>query len=166
MFSFVSIQTRRILIESYQLLVSKSNYERIIEGSTSDLDLSYPERLAGGLKAKRIYYKIAEKAQRDRIKKALEDLAGLLPPTRIVENASRMPVYPTLDDTEDRFSTSHCDSIASQICTDKINVIERAMEYIDNLQKELAETKFRLDRDQVSREGRKKRGREYTLVYS
>ena len=96
------------------------------------------------------------------MKNALEDLAWLLLPTRTVEKASRMPVYNTLDDTEDRFSTSHRESVASQICTDKINVIERAIEYIDNLQKELAETKFRLDKDQVSREGHKKRGREYT----
>jgi hypothetical protein len=78
------------------------------------------------------------------MKKALGDLAGLLPHTRSVEKASRMSAYDTIRHTLDPINVGHSDNAAGQIYTDKIDIIERAVEYIGNLQKELAETNSRL----------------------
>jgi hypothetical protein len=133
-----------------------------MEGSVAELDLLYPDRSARDLKANRLYHKRAEKARRDRMKKALKDLAGLLPPVCAVEKSNSIPVSDTIDATEDAFSTSHYDSATSQSCTDKISIIEAAVEYIGNLQKELLEMKCRLDKEHATRVTPEKQGREYT----
>lgn len=75
----------------HQLLASKSNYEILTSGAP--LPSAYP--LASSLRAsigkKRAQHQREEKMRRDRLKRALETLAAVLPPTgpRFPANAER-----------------------------------------------------------------------------
>lgn len=62
-------------------LASKSNYQNIVDGTHSQLGLSYPESLSADLTSKRTSHKLAEQGRRNRINSALADLAKLLAPT-------------------------------------------------------------------------------------
>lgn len=75
------------------------------------------------------------------MKKALDDLAGLLPHPSAVDGASGIPTYDVVDNTQDYIS--HSESTSRRIYTDKVTIVERAAEYIRELAKELAETRAR-----------------------
>ncbi|KAH7163081.1 hypothetical protein B0J13DRAFT_29348 [Dactylonectria estremocensis] len=61
-----------------QLLMSKSNYQNILEGNQVP-GVSYPSELSTNLTSKRTSHKIAEQGRRNRINSALQVMAGLLP---------------------------------------------------------------------------------------
>jgi hypothetical protein len=61
-----------------QLLMSKSNYQNILEGNKVP-GISYPSELSTNLTSKRTSHKIAEQGRRNRINSALQVMAGLLP---------------------------------------------------------------------------------------
>ena len=60
------------------LLATKSNYQRILEGNTLP-GVSYPSELSTNLTSKRTSHKIAEQGRRNRINSALQEIATLLP---------------------------------------------------------------------------------------
>lgn len=61
-----------------RLLMSKSNYQNILEGNQVP-GVSYPSELSTNLTSKRTSHKIAEQGRRNRINSALQVMAGLLP---------------------------------------------------------------------------------------
>ncbi|KAI5287359.1 hypothetical protein KEM52_001626, partial [Ascosphaera acerosa] len=63
---------------SYEDLASKSNYQRILEGSLLP-GVSYPETLTENLSSKRKNHKLAEQGRRNRINLALKEMEALIP---------------------------------------------------------------------------------------
>lgn len=61
-----------------RLLASKSNYQNILEGNLVP-GVSYPSELSTNLTSKRTSHKIAEQGRRNRINMALQEIAALLP---------------------------------------------------------------------------------------
>ena len=61
-----------------RLLMTKSNYQNILEGNTVP-GVTYPSELSTNLTSKRTSHKIAEQGRRNRINSALQVMAGLLP---------------------------------------------------------------------------------------
>ncbi|KAG6001753.1 hypothetical protein E4U43_001242 [Claviceps pusilla] len=61
-----------------RLLMTKSNYQNILEGNTVP-GVSYPTELSTNLTSKRTSHKIAEQGRRNRINSALQVMASLLP---------------------------------------------------------------------------------------
>ncbi|KAI9875582.1 MAG: hypothetical protein M1830_008321 [Pleopsidium flavum] len=121
------------------LLASKSNYQNILEG-THLPGVSYPEALSTNLTSKRTSHKIAEQGRRNRINNALQEIASLLPASPTAGNSGR----------EGSGSGSGGDGgittgTAAQQSNSKASTVEMAIDYIKALQKELAETKTRLD---------------------
>lgn len=64
--------------DASQLLMSKSNYQNILEGNKVP-GVTYPSELSSNLTSKRTSHKIAEQGRRNRINSALHVMAGLLP---------------------------------------------------------------------------------------
>jgi len=121
------------------LLASKSNYQNILEG-THLPGVSYPEALSTNLTSKRTSHKIAEQGRRNRINNALQEIASLLPVSSTAGNSGR----------EGSGSGSGGDGgmttgTAAQQSNSKASTVEMAIDYIKALQKELADTKGRLD---------------------
>ena len=103
------------------LLASKSNYERIIDGSTSCIGVNYPSTLSENLTSKRTSHKLAEQGRRNRINSALAEIAILLPQGGVVRA-----------DSEGTSGNS------------KASTVELASDYIKALKSELEDTKARL----------------------
>jgi len=62
------------------MLASKSNYQNILEGTHSQLGLSYPKELSSGIESRRTSHKVAEQARRSRINNsAIDQLGTMLP---------------------------------------------------------------------------------------
>lgn len=61
-----------------QLLMTKSNYQNILEGNLLP-GVSYPSELSTNLTSKRTSHKIAEQGRRNRINSALQAMANMLP---------------------------------------------------------------------------------------
>lgn len=70
-----------------RLLMTKSNYQNIIEGNAVP-GVSYPSELSTNLTQKRTNHKIAEQGRRNRINSALQEIATLLPPSVIAGASS------------------------------------------------------------------------------
>lgn len=64
--------------DASRLLMSKSNYQNILEGNMVP-GVTYPSELSSNLTSKRTSHKIAEQGRRNRINSALQVMAGLLP---------------------------------------------------------------------------------------
>ncbi|KAL2020857.1 hypothetical protein VTK56DRAFT_7848 [Thermocarpiscus australiensis] len=111
------------------LLATKSNYQRILEGNTVP-GVSYPSELSTNLTSKRTSHKIAEQGRRNRINSALQEIAALLP---------RPP-----KDGEGEGSDSKKDK-GGGIPNSKASTVEMAIEYIKQLQKEVAEANRRAE---------------------
>ncbi|KAI1821753.1 hypothetical protein F4861DRAFT_517655 [Xylaria intraflava] len=111
------------------LLASKSNYQRILEGSTVP-GVTYPSELSTNLTSKRTSHKIAEQGRRNRINSALQEIATLLPRGAIKENGEGDGEDASGDKTDAKQQLSAPNSKAS--------TVESAIEYIKHLQKELA----------------------------
>lgn len=103
-----------------RLLMSKSNYQNILEGNTVP-GVSYPTELSTNLTSKRTSHKIAEQGRRNRINSALQVMAGLLPDEKLAgENEE--------DDKKDSKQANAANSKAS--------VVEKAIVHMQNLEQE------------------------------
>ena len=111
------------------LLATKSNYQRILEGNTLP-GVSYPSELSTNLTSKRTSHKIAEQGRRNRINSALQEIATLLP-------------LPPPKDSEGEGSDNKKDKSggaggAGATPNSKASTVEMAIEYIKQLQQEVA----------------------------
>ncbi|PHH87675.1 hypothetical protein CDD83_8542 [Cordyceps sp. RAO-2017] len=106
-----------------RLLMSKSNYQNILEGNTVP-GVSYPSELSTNLTSKRTSHKIAEQGRRNRINSALQVMAGLLPEHQQVEAAEE---------------ADKKDGKQSNVANSKASVVENAIVHMRGLQKENAE---------------------------
>jgi len=113
------------------LLATKSNYQRILEGNTVP-GVSYPSELSTNLTSKRTSHKIAEQGRRNRINSALQEIATLLPQPAKEANAA------------DAESSEKRDK-SGGVPNSKASTVELAIEYIKQLQKEVAEANRRAD---------------------
>jgi hypothetical protein len=98
--------------DAINMLASKSNYQNILEGTHSQLGLSYPKELSSGIESRRTSHKVAEQARRSRINNAIDHLGTMLP--------------------------GETDGISKAI------TVEKAIDYIKNLEEQLAKVKAEL----------------------
>jgi hypothetical protein len=71
------------------------------------------------------------------------------------DNTNGISPCDALDNRYNQLTASHIDRTTDPIHTDRINIIERAVEYIGNLQKALGESKISLEKSNLPRKGRK-----------
>ncbi|KAH6689092.1 phosphorus acquisition-controlling protein [Plectosphaerella plurivora] len=111
------------------LLMSKSNYQNILEGTVVP-GVVYPTELSDNLTSKRTSHKIAEQGRRNRINSALQEIAALLPPS---VNEPKVEVEEKKDAKGNATPSS------------KANTVELAIEYIKQLKQEVAEANARAE---------------------
>lgn len=119
--------------------------------------MSYPEALSTNLTSKRTSHKIAEQGRRNRINNALQEIASLLPASSNTSTATATATATAGANSgrEGSGSGSGGDGggggggittgTAAQQSNSKASTVEMAIEYIKTLEKELADTKGRLD---------------------
>ncbi|CAI6053050.1 unnamed protein product [Clonostachys chloroleuca] len=110
-----------------RLLMSKSNYQNILEGNTVP-GVSYPSELSTNLTSKRTSHKIAEQGRRNRINSALQIMAGLLPDQKGCSG----------EDSDKK------DSKQANAANSKASVVEKAIVHMQNLSKENVDLKEEL----------------------
>lgn len=134
------------------LLATKSNYQRILEGNTVP-GVSYPSELSTNLTSKRTSHKIAEQGRRNRINSALQEIATLLPKAPAKEgrdgdgdgnSSSGGGGGSGGADKEDKKDKDK-DKAGGGIPNSKASTVEMAIEYIKQLQKEVAEANKRAE---------------------
>ncbi|KAM7222237.1 Helix-loop-helix DNA-binding domain containing protein [Rhypophila decipiens] len=119
-----------------QLLASKSNYQRILEGSMVP-GVTYPSELSTNLSSKRTSHKIAEQGRRNRINSALQEIATLLPrPPQKEGKDLPEPDSSGGGDGKDKGGAAP---------NSKASTVELAIDYIKQLQKEVAEANRRAE---------------------
>lgn len=114
-----------------QLLMSKSNYQNIIEGNTVP-GVTYPSDLSTNLTSKRTSHKIAEQGRRNRINSALQIMAGLLPEHHRVGSG---------DDSDKKDGKQNSAANASN---SKASVVENAIVHMQTLEQENSQLKNEL----------------------
>lgn len=121
------------------LLATKSNYQRILEGNTLP-GVSYPSELSTNLTSKRTSHKIAEQGRRNRINSALQEIATLLPlpPPKDSEGEGS-------DGKKDKNGGGGGGGGGGNAPNSKASTVEMAIEYIKQLQKEVAEANRRAE---------------------
>ncbi|XWW92267.1 hypothetical protein V2A60_000190 [Cordyceps javanica] len=119
--------------DTSRLLMSKSNYQNILEGNTVP-GVSYPMELSTNLTSKRTSHKIAEQGRRNRINSALQIMASLLP-----DHAKS-----TSEDGEDK-KDGKGGSNSNNTPSSKASVVENAIVHMKNLQKENGDLKKELE---------------------
>jgi hypothetical protein len=119
-----------------RLLMSKSNYQNILEGNTVP-GVSYPSELSTNLTSKRTSHKIAEQGRRNRINSALQVMAGLLPDQGKSSG----------DDGEKK------DNKQANAPNSKASVVENAIIHMKNLERENVDLKQELQdlKDQLEK---------------
>ncbi|CAM1506900.1 Fc.00g065410.m01.CDS01 [Cosmosporella sp. VM-42] len=114
-----------------RLLMTKSNYQNILEGNTVP-GVSYPSELSTNLTSKRTSHKIAEQGRRNRINSALQVMAGLLP-----GGDSKAP----LGDDDGKKDGKNANAQNS-----KASVVESAIVHMQKLEQENVGLKAELDK--------------------
>ncbi|EFZ00395.2 helix-loop-helix DNA-binding domain protein [Metarhizium robertsii] len=112
-----------------RLLMTKSNYQNILEGNTVP-GVSYPTELSTNLTSKRTSHKIAEQGRRNRINSALQVMASLLPDPQKLE-----------DDEAERKDNK----LQNNVPNSKASVVENAIVHMKHLQKENGDLRQELD---------------------
>jgi len=115
-----------------ELLLSKSNYQLLIEGESSQAGISFPPSIFQTLSCKRTSHTIAERGRRNDMKKALQELATLLSQD-CCDEAS-----------QNTYAISNAGKYAKAQAKTKVCTVELAIEYIKCLQKALAGAKSSL----------------------
>ncbi|KAL6902617.1 hypothetical protein GGI43DRAFT_346443 [Trichoderma evansii] len=112
--------------QASRLLMSKSNYQNILEGNQVP-GVSYPSELSTNLTSKRTSHKIAEQGRRNRINSALQIMASLLPDgkNKIISG----------DDSDKK------DGKQSNASNSKASVVENAIVHMKSLEKENVDLK-------------------------
>ena len=130
------------------LLASKSNYQNILEG-THLPGVSYPEALSTHLTSKRTSHKIAEQGRRNRINTALQEIAALLPSSATAPTTATAAAPSSRDGpacgAPDGAAANLTAASAAQQSSSKASTVEMAIDYIKALQRELSDTKGRLE---------------------
>jgi hypothetical protein len=121
------------------LLASKSNYQNILEG-THLPGVSYPTELSTNLTSKRTSHKIAEQGRRNRINSALQEIATLLPKPGSKDSGCEKSGDADEDMKQEK------SKISSQSANSKASTVEQAIEYIKQLQQEVAEANKRAEK--------------------
>ncbi|KAJ0326769.1 hypothetical protein COL5a_006649 [Colletotrichum fioriniae] len=116
-----------------RLLMSKSNYQNILEGNTVP-GVTYPSELSTNLTSKRTSHKIAEQGRRNRINSALQEIATLLP----------QPPKETKSESEERKEREK-EAKAGGAPNSKASTVELAIEYIKQLKQEVADANKRAE---------------------
>lgn len=125
------------------LLTSKSNYQNILEG-THLPGVSYPSELSTNLTSKRTSHKLAEQGRRNRINLALTTLHDMIP-------SEYYPRGKPKDSTGDKNGSGDsaenepAGSKGGQSANSKAATVEVAIEYINHLEKVLAEANKRAE---------------------
>ncbi|GAB0133658.1 hypothetical protein EsDP_00002059 [Epichloe bromicola] len=112
-----------------RLLMTKSNYQNILEGNTVP-GVSYPTELSTNLTSKRTSHKIAEQGRRNRINSALQTMASLLPDQSKFDEA---------DEAEKKDNKGQ-----GNMPNSKASVVESAIVHMKHLQEENADLKAQL----------------------
>ena len=140
------------------LLTAKSNYQRIIEGSTL-AGMSFPSELSTNLTSKRTSHKIAEQGRRNRINLAIQEIAMLLPKPPPREDDTAVPreggaaagrLGSEPDDGGNKSEgarsgggSGNAGSTGASTPNTKASTVEMAIDYIRQLQKEVADANRR-----------------------
>ncbi|KAG9257800.1 phosphorus acquisition-controlling protein [Emericellopsis atlantica] len=111
--------------DASRLLMSKSNYQNILEGNMVP-GVTYPSELSNNLTSKRTSHKIAEQGRRNRINSALQIMAGLLP-----DNGKS----PSGEDSDKKDSKQQNNS------NSKASVVEQAIVHLRQLETENGDLK-------------------------
>ncbi|KAL7932801.1 hypothetical protein V8C35DRAFT_72915 [Trichoderma chlorosporum] len=124
--------------QASRLLMSKSNYQNILEGNQVP-GVSYPSELSTNLTSKRTSHKIAEQGRRNRINSALQIMASLLP-----DGKNKIA---SGDDSDKK------DGKQSNASNSKASVVENAIVHMKNLEKENVDLKQELQalKDQLEK---------------
>ncbi|RFU71939.1 phosphorus acquisition-controlling [Trichoderma arundinaceum] len=124
--------------QASRLLMSKSNYQNILEGNQVP-GVSYPSELSTNLTSKRTSHKIAEQGRRNRINSALQTMASLLP-----DGKDKV----VLGDEDDKK-----DGKQSHASNSKASVVENAIVHMKKLEKENVDLKQELQalKDQLEK---------------
>ncbi|KAK7752749.1 hypothetical protein SLS62_005301 [Diatrype stigma] len=120
-----------------QLLASKSNYQRILEGNTVP-GVTYPSELSTNLTSKRTSHKIAEQGRRNRINSALQEIAILLPKSVTKEMGDN-------DDSSPGDNKKDKEGKQANGPNSKASTVESAIVYIKQLRQEIAEANKRAE---------------------
>ena len=115
--------------DASRLLMSKSNYQNILEGNLVP-GVTYPSELSSNLTSKRTSHKLAEQGRRNRINSALQVMASLLPDGGSVGNAGSGDC----EDSDKKDAPKQAGS--SNSSTSKASVVEKAIVHMQNLEKE------------------------------
>ncbi|PVH67477.1 hypothetical protein DL98DRAFT_543107 [Cadophora sp. DSE1049] len=115
-----------------KLLLSKSNYQLLMEGESSQVGISFPPNTMESLSAKRSVATIAERGRRNDLKRVLEELGALLSQD-CCDEASR-----------NAYAVRHAGKLAKAQARTKVRTLELAIEYIKCLQNEVAGVKSSL----------------------
>ncbi|KAK4168722.1 helix-loop-helix DNA-binding domain-containing protein [Cladorrhinum sp. PSN259] len=110
------------------LLATKSNYQRILEGNTVP-GVTYPSELSTNLTSKRTSHKIAEQGRRNRINSALQEIATLLPKQAKDSEGEGSDRKDKEEKDKDK---------GGAVPNSKASTVEMAIEYIKQLQQEVA----------------------------
>ncbi|CAP69582.1 uncharacterized protein PODANS_1_12400 [Podospora anserina S mat+] len=124
-----------------QLLASKSNYQRILEGNTVP-GVSYPSELSTNLTSKRTSHKIAEQGRRNRINSALQEIATLLPKPPKDSEGEGSSDNKSKDKEKEKEKERERNGGAPN---SKASTVEMAIEYIKQLQQQVAEANKRAE---------------------
>ncbi|TQS35915.1 hypothetical protein Golomagni_03650 [Golovinomyces magnicellulatus] len=122
------------------LLASKSNYQKILDG-TPFPGVSYSPELSANLTSKRASHKIAEQGRRNRMNSALQEIASLLPRDQTI--------YGGLEKNggiEGTISESLRGS--SQSANSKARTVEQAIKYINYLKNQLELVNSKIEQKQ------------------
>ncbi|RFU28769.1 hypothetical protein B7463_g7564, partial [Scytalidium lignicola] len=122
------------------LLASKSNYQNILEG-THLPGVSYPTELSTNLTSKRTSHKIAEQGRRNRINSALQEIATLLPRSNNKDSGGEKSGSGDAGEKD----AENGQPRPAQSANSKASTVELAIEYIKQLQKEVAEATKRAE---------------------
>jgi hypothetical protein len=122
------------------LLASKSNYQNILEG-THLPGVSYPSELSTNLTSKRTSHKIAEQGRRNRINHALQEIATLLPRGPGKDSGGEKSGSGDGGEGEEKGTGKG----GGQSTNSKASTVELAIEYIKQLQKDLADANKRVE---------------------
>lgn len=115
--------------DASRLLMTKSNYQNILEGNTVP-GVSYPSELSTNLTSKRTSHKIAEQGRRNRINSALQVMASMLP-----------------GDEKEKLEEENekKDGKQANAQNSKASVVENAIVHMKNLQQENGDLKQQLE---------------------
>lgn len=112
-----------------ELLLSKSNYQLLMEGESSQAGISFPPSILETLSSKRTRNTIAERGRRSNMNEALQELATLFSQDCCDEAA------------QNTFAVSNGGKYDKAQAMTKACTVELAIEYIKCLQKEVAGAK-------------------------